>query len=93
MTELWKVLAWEANNQPGMMTYDGKLWASPGSFRAWPTELRLAQWTTEFQSAALPSHSEQRRSRIGDIIAIPRSDWTSAQSRELPQLRAQESIS
>ena len=91
MTELWQVLGWKFNNESGMSTYDGNLSVWPPSLGPWPTEQQLAQWTTEFDAAAaLPTASEQRRSRIGEIIAIPRSDWTSAQWRELLQLTAQE---
>lgn len=36
--------------------------------------------------------SEQRRSRITELLAIPRSGWTVAQYRELLQLVAQEQI-
>jgi hypothetical protein len=39
-----------------------------------------------------PTIGEERAQRISELLAIPRSDWTAAQLREIAQLTAQELI-
>jgi len=39
-----------------------------------------------------PDASSRRRSRIAELLAIARSDWTTAQLREIAELTAQEFI-
>jgi hypothetical protein len=63
-----------------------------------PAELEVVDADRDLRSGVLlplprtappPDPTAPRRQRVAELIAIPRSDWTAAQQRELLQLTAQ----
>ena len=89
-----------------LFTVDGDSFSVPetshreaiaGSLGLTPAELETVESHRDERSGTLitlpvpgPSPRKVRLDRIGEIDAIPRSDWTSAQWRELLDLAAQE---
>ena len=48
--QLGGALGWKHNHALGIATVDGELTEWPASLGAWPTDVQLAQWVTDYEA-------------------------------------------
>ena len=88
---LGAVLGWKFNYEPGISTVENKIVGWPETLGPKPTKAQIAAWTAEFETnlAQRANEKQQRLARIQELLMLSRTNWTTAQMRELIDLTAQ----